>query len=64
MSTESEVKEIFEDQEKNEEVVEIDSKGNVHAPGEAPRDTKEKPTIFRDTQGEYSSGGNNERNTC
>lgn len=63
MSTNSDLKEIFDGQENNEEVVEIDSKGNVHAPGEAPRDNGEQPTIFRDNQGEYSLGGKNERNT-
>lgn len=46
-------KEIFDDQEDYEEIVEIDEEGNVYKPGKAPRTLGRKPTILRDPEGEY-----------
>ncbi|MBK8945345.1 MAG: hypothetical protein IPM32_08760 [Ignavibacteriae bacterium] len=63
MPTENETKKIFEEQKEKEEIIEVNDKGNIYAPGEAPRSTTEKTVIFRDNKGEYKRGGRNARNT-
>ena len=51
------VKQAFEAQEEYEEIVEIDERGRVFKPGEAPRSKRIKPTILRDPEGEYAYSG-------
>jgi hypothetical protein len=47
------IRDIFRNQEFDEQVVEIDNEGNVFQAGKAPRAFGKKPTILRDPEGEY-----------
>ena len=45
--------EAFDNQEDFEELLEVDSNGNIFKPGDAPRTSSRKPSILRDPHGEY-----------